>query len=257
LVPRQFTKLPIIKHLLFSQNGLVISLDKSEVVFFSTAQQARISPPAISQVDVAGCPVPLSDEVKILGVTLDRHLTFSNHVQNVCKSAQYHTRALKHIQSSLTMGMAKTVACALVNSRLDYCYSVLYGTTESNTAKLHRAQNALARVVTYARRTEHIRPALQNLRWLPIRYRIEYKLAWLQDSCNLPAYLHSSARDYVPSRQLRSSTMQLIATVPTRTQIARRSFSQAAPSISNSQPYEIRTAETFERFQTCLRTHLY
>jgi len=247
-------------HEWFSQNGLVINPDKSEVVLFSTAQQARISPPAIQQVDVAGCPVPVSDKVKILGVTLDRHLTFSNHVQNVCKSAQFHTRALRHIRSSLTMDMAKTVACALVNSRFDYCNSVLHGTTESNIAKLQRAQNALARVVTYTRRTEHIRPVLQNLHWLPISYRIEYKLATLAykiRATGSPAYLQSSVRDYVPSRQLRSSTMQLIATVPTRTQIARRSFSQAAPSVWNSLPYEIRTAETFERFRTCLRTHLY
>jgi len=44
--------------------------------------------------------------------------------------------------------MAKTVACALVNSRLDYANAVLYGTLAANIAKLQRVQNALARVVT-------------------------------------------------------------------------------------------------------------
>ena len=156
--------------------------------------------------------------------------------------------------------MARTVACALVNTRLDYANSVLYGTTDLNIAKLQRAQNALARVVTYTRRTEHIRPVLKSLHWLPINYRIEYKLATLAfkiRSTGSPAYLQSAVSDYVPSRQLRSSSMVLLAETPTRTVIARRAFSHAAPTVWNSLPYEIRTSETFERFRSCLRTHFY
>jgi hypothetical protein len=63
---------------------------------------------------VAGCVVPLADTVKLLGVTIDRRLSFDEHVQNVCKSAYYHILALKHIRSSLSTDMAKTVASALV-----------------------------------------------------------------------------------------------------------------------------------------------
>jgi len=35
----------------------------------------------------------------------------------------------------------------------------------------------LARVVTNTRRRDHITPVLAGLRWLPVRYRIEYKIA--------------------------------------------------------------------------------
>ena len=247
-------------HQWFSQNGLVINPDKSEAVLFSTAQQARLAPLAVDKVDVAGCSVPLSDNVKILGVTLDRHLTFNKHVQNVCKSAHYHTRALRHIRSSLTLDMARTVACALVNSRFDYANSVLHGTTESNLTKLQRAQNDLARVVTYTRRTEHIQPVLQNLHWLPIRYRIDFKLAILAykvRSTGSPAYLQSSVCDYTPSRQLRSSNLLLLTSAATRTVTARRAFRQAAPSVWNSLPYNIRSAETHGRFRSALRTHYF
>src|SRR5208282_2901232 len=123
--------------------------------------------------------VPFTDSVKILGVTLDRHLTFNLHVQNVCKSSYYHIRALKHIRSSLTADMAKTVGCALVNSRLNYANSVLYGTTTANITKLQCVQNTLARVVTNTRRAEHIHPVLASLHWLPVNYRIDYKVATL------------------------------------------------------------------------------
>ena len=122
---------------------------------------------------------------------------------------------------------------------------------------LQRAQNALSRVVTYTRRTEHIRPVLRNLHWLPISYRIDFKVATLAykvHATGSPAYLQS---DYTPSRDLRSSSLQFLATVQTRTAIARRAFSRAAPSVWNNLPYNVRTAETFERFKSSIRTHFY
>ena len=87
------------------------------------------------------------------------------------------------------------IPCALVNSRLDYANAVLYGTSAANIAKLQLVQNALARVVTLKKRTVHIRPVLKDLHWLPINYRIDYKVASLVHkvrSTGSPAYLRWS-----------------------------------------------------------------
>jgi len=55
-----------------------------------------------------------------------------NHVNSVHKSVHYHIHALRHIRLSISEDMAKTVACALVGSRLDYANSILYSTTQKN-----------------------------------------------------------------------------------------------------------------------------
>ena len=220
----------------------------------------EISPLQLSSVDVAGSAVPLADSVKLLGVTLDRHLTFTKHVQNICRSCNYHIRALRHIRSSLTTDMARTVACALVNSRLDYANSVLFGTSSANVAKLQRIQNALARVVTYTKRTEHIHPVLEQLHWLPVERRVEFKvaiLAYKVRSTGSPVYLKSSVTDYLPARQLRSSGQLLLNKSQTRTMIAGHAFSQAAPTVWNELPFNIRAADTLGRFRNILRTHYY
>jgi len=47
----------------------------------------------------------------------------SHHMQNVRKSAQYHNQALRHIRSSLTADMVKTVENTLVNSCIDSAYA--------------------------------------------------------------------------------------------------------------------------------------
>ncbi len=40
-------------------------------------------------------------------------------------------------------------------------------------------QNAAARVLTRSRKYDHIIPILQYLDWLPIKFRISYKILWL------------------------------------------------------------------------------
>ena len=65
------------------------------------------------------------------------------------KYARHHTftiRTLRHIRSSLTTDAAKTIASAIVGLRLDYCNSLLAGTSAQNLSCLQLVQNTLARV---------------------------------------------------------------------------------------------------------------
>ena len=70
-------------------------------------------------------------------MTIDNTLS-DDHVNNVCKAAHFHIRALRHIRRCVSVYAAKTVATALMSSRLDYCNSILYGTSSSNLNKLQR-----------------------------------------------------------------------------------------------------------------------
>jgi len=67
----------------------------------------------------------------------------------------------------------------MVAERLDYCNAVLYGSSSMNIDKLQRVQNTLARMVSKTHRRDHITLVLADLHWLPVCYRIEYKIALL------------------------------------------------------------------------------
>ena len=51
--------------------------------------------------------------------------------------------------------------------------------------------------------------------------------------------------------------LTLLQSLPIRTVITCRAFSQAAPRIWNDLPIDIRNYVTFDRFRSALRTHYY
>jgi len=86
----------------------------------------------------------------------------------------WQLRQLRLVRSSLTSDTAKTLVHAFVSSRIDYYNSLLYGVSDGLLRKLRAVQNAAARVVTGARKFDHITPVLRELHWLPVRQRIKY-----------------------------------------------------------------------------------
>ena len=65
-------------------------------------------------------------------------MSFDKQVSETCKACYFHIRALRHIRTSLTTEASKTIAAAIVGSRLDFCNSLLAGTSVSNLTRLHR-----------------------------------------------------------------------------------------------------------------------
>jgi len=89
---------------------------------------------------------------------------------------------------SLVMTPTPYVEC------IDYCNSLLYGISNTLLRRLQSIQNAAERLVTGAKKFDHITPVLRELHWLPIRQRITYKLSLLVYKC-----LHNAAPVYLSS----------------------------------------------------------
>ena len=242
----------------FCVNGLALNPDKSEAIWLSTYQRSRTLPPHKS-VDVAGTRVQTTDTLKTLGVTLDSRLTFQHHVSSICKSCFFfHIRAFRHIRPALTHDMATSVAVSLVGSRLDYANSLLYGTSQGNLHRLQRIQNTLAKLVCPGH--THSSEALRSLHWLPIRQRIDLKIATLTFKLlnfGSPSYLSCLLKPYLPARALRSHGQRLLATPHVKTSIGSRAFRVAAPSVWNALPLHVRSSPSIDIFKRELKTHFF
>lgn len=103
--------------------------------------------------------------------------------------------------------------------------------------------------------------ALQQLHWLPVYYRIQYKLCLLMYSAchqHCPAYISNMVQSVATSthRQgLRSSTCPTYVVPRTRTKLGERAFSVSGPVAWNALPANIRSTADSKLFKRLLKTH--
>ena len=99
-----------------------------------------------------------------------------DHVNNVCRSCYLQLRNIGHIRHFLTQDATATLVNALITSKLDYVNSLLYGLPEYLLKRLELIQNSAARLILKKKKSDHASPLLKALHWLPIQYRIKFKI---------------------------------------------------------------------------------
>ena len=156
-------------------------------------------------------------------------------INKVDSGCFFQIRRLKQVRRILGPEITTSLITAFVTSRLDYCNSVLAGLPKSTIAPLQRVQNAAARLVTGIGRRDQVTPALKKLHWLPISYRITYKLCVLMHQVHTgraPSYLSNlvTATADLSSRQaLRSASSKRYEVPRTKLKFGERAFSFAGP----------------------------
>jgi len=164
---------------------------------------------------------------------------------------------------SLSAVAVKAVVHAFISSRLDYCNSLLIGVNDGLLRRLQSVQNAAARLVTGTWRCEHITPALQQLHWLPVRQRIQYKLAsfaFRALSGLVPDYLAGDYQLVADSgrRSLRSAERRVCSVPRQNSTFGNRSFAAAGPRAWNELPFSLRdTGLSLTTFNAHLKTYLF
>ena len=246
----------------FLQNGLKLNPSKTDSIIFGTAQRLKNVATPKPTLECLGVPIASADSVHILGVTLDNTLTLNKHVSNTVSSCNYHIRALKHIRSSLTHDAAVAIACSLVNTRLDYCNSLLYSTSQKNIARLQRVQNNLVRAVLKLRRRDSIGHHIRALHWLRINERITYKIAvltYIALNTGQPSYLSNCLNKHTAARILilRSNSNFMLQLPFSSIKSADSAFQFSAPKVWNSLSDHTKSAASLDIFKCRLKTELF
>ncbi len=168
---------------------------------------------------------------------------------------------LAKVKTFLSFKHFETAIHAFISSGIDYCNSLYLGINSYSISRLQMVQNAAARLLTGVRKYEHITPVLMSLHWLPVRFRIDFKVLLLVFKCLnglAPPYLSDLLCEYHPERTLRSANQSLL-TVPKSKLKSRgdRAFAIAAPKLWNMLPIHIRTAPTLHIFKSKLKMYLF
>lgn len=238
-----------------ANNFLKLNDSKTEfIVFGSNNDVQKVTEWTVS---VGNAEVLPSTTVRNIGAMMDSTLTMKSHINSTLKSCYSQIRALSKIRKYLTEDAAKSLTHAFVTSRLDNMNSLLYNIPNYQIQKLQLLQNHAARIITRQKKSCHITPFLMELHWLPVKFRIEYKILLQVFKClhgEGPKYLTELLEEYCPARPLRSSNQQLLQEPPTKRKFGDRAFSVAGPKLWNNLPDEIKNAPSVDSFKKKLKT---
>ena len=141
---------------------------------------------------IGNAQIPFKQFLKKLDFTLDCHLTMNEHDSIIAQTSYFKLRHLASIRRFLTNTATAKLVSAFVLSRIDYCNSLLFGSTHDVTSHLQRIQNYAARVILRLPMSSSITIHLKSLHWLPVKVRSTYKMACLCYHCH-----SSTAPSYV------------------------------------------------------------
>ena len=126
--------------------------------------------------------------------------------------------------------------------------------------KLQMVQNSAARVIKKCKKSDHITPLLIDLHWLPVNFRMEYKILVIVYKClhgEGPEYLTSLLQQYLPPRTLRSSSQHHLKEVHTNKNYGDRAFCVVGPKLWNKLPIDIKISKSINIFKKSLKTYLF
>ncbi len=187
---------------------------------------------------------------------LETDLRFSSHVKAVTKSAYCHLKNIARIRCFVYSQDLEKLVHAFITSRVDYCNGLL---PKKTIRQLQLIQNAAARILTRTRKSEYITPVLRSLHWLPVTFRIDFKVLLLvHKSLNGlgPKYIADMLAKYKPNRPIRSVGSSPLEIPRVHTKQGESAFSYFAARCWNQLPEEIRCAKTLATFKSRLKTHV-
>ena len=114
--------------------------------------------PVPSEIRLNGTYIKCSQTVRNLGVNLGRTLSSQQNISNVCRICYLELRRISTIHHYFSEDATKTLICAFVPSKLDYCNALLFGPRKHLLDRLQKVRNNAGRLIYRSSRFKHLTP---------------------------------------------------------------------------------------------------
>ena len=241
-------------------NKLCNNGEKTELLLIGAPQQLiklNATSICIDNVDIKAL-----DQAKNLGVIFDKNMDTEKQINKMCKNAYFNIRNISKLTKTLDKETIKTAVNALVTPHLDYGNGLLYGIKSSLINRLQVAQNSAVRLIEKLKKHDSVCHSRQQLHWLPIPARIQYKLlttTWKALNNQAPEYITQLINErQQQSYQVRSNNQLRLIVPPSlnKNNFEDRALSYSAPELWNKLPNVVKEAHSLPSFKKRLKTHL-
>jgi hypothetical protein len=236
------------------ESKMVINANKTHAMLITTQQKRSHLRSADLNLKVNNETLEMSRQEKVLGVIVDEHLNWKQHIIKVLRSANAHLSMLKRIKHCLPLSTRKTFYNAYILPHIEYCIT-LWGTSP-DIDKISKLQKRAARIILDAQIETPSSQLFERLFWMPIKDRVQFKSAVFvfkalnglapKYICDMFKYVSS-----VSSRTTRSSVDHKLYIDPKQTKkCIRNSISYRGAIIWNNLDNHITSAKTLQSFKS-------
>ena len=139
----------------FSINLMQANPEEFQLIFFN----CKVDSPVI----LDGCIIKPEKVAKLLGITIDKNLSFSIHTEEICKKAGRQLSALRRLSFYLDSKAKLALFRAFILSHFKYCSAVWYHCTAPNARCMEKIQERALNCV-YSKHTASYESLLNKAR---------------------------------------------------------------------------------------------
>ena len=152
--------------MLVRTNFLKLNDSKTEFILLGTRYQLQM----VNEISIkiGDAIIQPRNCVRDLGYIYDAELKSNLHINKLVSTCYVTLRRISGIRDLLDYDTCKILVQALVLAKVDYCNSLLLGSSQCVLDKLQEIQNIGAQVISHKRKYDHISKDIQELHWLKI-----------------------------------------------------------------------------------------
>lgn len=232
-------------------NKLSLNIAKTEFMVIGSRQKLRTEENNDIRIEIDSKTIERVRHTKSLGLTIDDRLSWSKHIDELCKKISSGVGALKQVRPFISTSTAVQIYNALILPYFDYCSPVWDGLCNQFSDKLQKLQNRAARVITRTSYDTSSSILLDMLHWDTLstrRKKMKAIIMFKSLNNKVPEYLQEMFIPRCSEYSLRNSESKLTLPMP-HTDYLKRSFSYNGAILWNSLPQQVRNMSSLGQFK--------
>lgn len=240
-------------------NDMFINLLKTSLMLLGSRQ--NLSKFNLIEIILESTSIQHVESQKLLGIIIDKTLSWDKQVDSVCLNITRRITLLKHLSKYVNQNSLKQYYNAYILPVFDYGCIIWSRGTAANTDRMLRLQKRAARIILHADRMTPSKDMFQELQWLPFSKRIQYHVCIMMYKT-----LNDSAPDYMSDmfirtsethdRNLRSVSNDTLKVPFARTKYFENSFAINGAKQWNALPLDLREMSDLGSFKTAIKKYL-
>lgn len=234
-------------------NSLVLNPSKTTQVLFKSTH--RKSPGKLPDLFINKTVIPLSHSAKFLGVVLDQHLTFQQHITSLSRKMSYGLSVLLRVRHFLNQPLLLNLYYAFINSHLNYCITTWGTTYKTHLQPLLTLQKRALRIITFSSFQRPSAELFNSLHILNITQLQQYNtLLLIYNIINNLIILET----FVPlvAQGTRSSNTGNLLLPKINTNYGKHTLQFNGAQLWNSLPTPLKALKSLPTFKKHLKSHL-